>query len=324
MKSAGRHNILAISSVALLVVAVASLAAVPSAAAKALSLQITKSSTNITVPPVSSGTIGSFFSTSQYLTGSCRSGARSLAPGIISANRPIASQSHGPSVVSGFGVGEAGKASFQLQTLCATGGTSTSVRTIRTPGRHVPGLGRRIGGMSTGRTTAVAACPRKYIALGAPLSSEFGPVFGSLESKPEGRNWRVVMNDVPDILLGNRVVPAYADAACLHTKHVKNVNTEKATTTGLHAGNAASVSVPCKSGRRPLGWGVHLQPYSRSSFTNGGRWLIPTVAKAQFNRSSIAFSFTLPEGALPAGQNGLSVADATQTAYVVCGQLTGK
>lgn len=291
-------------------------------AAKPLTLRIATTTKTVTVPKSSS--LGAYFDYSQQVAAKCRSNERSIAPGITSAPRPMASQSFGYNTVSAFAVGQPGKVTFKLQALCAKGGTSSSVVTKRVAGKHVAGIEGTVAGYTTGRTTATASCGKGKIALGTPFANEFAPVLGRLTSKPIGSSsWRVEAHNVPDTLAVSTAM-AYADVACVSTKHVKNRALVTKSTTGLHSAMSASLTAACTGGRRPLGWGVDLQPYTRSSYANDGRSWIPTVTKAQLSGSRLSVTFALPDGASTGAANGLSESELKQTVYLVCGTLTGK
>jgi hypothetical protein len=310
-----------VAALALAALAVPATAA--AAPAKPLKLRLATTTKTITIPE--SDAIGGVFADSQRLSAKCKQTERPVAPGLISAPRPIAAQSFGFANISAFGVGQPGRVRFALQALCASGGSSTSVTSKRVEGRHVPGTDDSIGGLTTGRTTATARCGTGKIAIGAPLSQEFAPGLGRFVSKPLSPSaWQVQAFRVPDQLAANRNVPAFADVSCIGGRHIKLYQVVSATTTALHTATSATLTVQCPGARRPLGWGVDLRPYSLQVGTQDGRWLIPTVSRAQLTASSVAFALTLPEGATPAADHGLAEADVTQTVYVVCGALTGR
>jgi len=314
-----RRCAVAIAIAALAVPATA--AAAP--AAKPLKLRLATSTKTVTIPATNA--IGGVFADSQRVVAACKQTERSVAPGLVAAPRPLAGQSFGFATVSAFATGQPGRVRFGLQALCASGGSATSVTTKRVEGRHVPGTDASIGGLTTGRTTATARCGAGRVAIGAPLSQEFAPGLGRFVSRPlSAAVWQVQAFRVPDTLAANRTVPAYADVACVAARHVKLYQVVSATTADLHMATSATLTVQCPGARRPLGWGVDLRPYALQLGTQDGRWLLPTVSRAQLTAKAVAFALTLPEGATPAAEHGLAMGDVTQTVYVVCGALTGK
>ena len=288
------------------------------AASGAMKVRIAKPVARVTIP--SSTAVGNVFAESQRVSTVCRSGELALAPGILDAPRHIVGQSFGPSAVGAYATGAKGPATLKLQLLCAKGANITHKRV---EGKTRPS--GAAGGAGTFTTTATANCGRKRYAIGAPLSQEFSPGMGRFASKPSGASrWQVTVEGIPSSFPFDTAVPAYADVACVPKRALKSVATIDASTSGLVAAASAEVKLTCTSGRRPVGWGVDLRPFTRSTFSpSSDGWVLPVVRKAAFDGSSMTFAFDLPPGARTGGENGLGAADVTQTAYVVCGKLAG-
>lgn len=284
----------------------------PTTAAHAkLKLRLTAPSASVQLPATDA--LGSVFDESQRFSTRCRANERAISPGIVDAPRHIVSQSFGPSAVGGFAVGAPGKVRLRLQLLCASGANVTHTRV---PAKTVP------TGSSTLRATAKARCPGGRVSLGAPLSQEFSPGLGRFTSRPVGKGgWETIVEGIPTTFPLDQIEPAYADFACVPAKSLKSVTTEQASTQDLHAATSATLTVKCGGGRRAVGWGVDLQPFTRSRWnTATAGWVLPLVRKATLSASAVAFTFEIPAGGSPGGANGLSAADVTQTAYVRCGK----
>ncbi|HWK27067.1 MAG TPA: hypothetical protein VNS09_10905 [Solirubrobacter sp.] len=276
-----------------------------------LKLRLAASSASVQLP--ASDSLGNVFDDAQRFSTACRANERAISPGIVDASRHIVGQSFGPSAVGGFAVGAPGQVRLRLQVLCASGANVTHTRV---PSTTVP------TSATTLRTTAKARCSGGRVSLGAPLSQEFSPGLGRFTSRPVGTGgWEVRIEGIPTTFPLDRAEPAYADIACVPTRVLKSVTTEQASTEDLHAATSASVTVKCGGGRRAVGWGVDLQPFTRSRWSSAtAGWVLPLVRRATLSASAVAFTFEIPPGGSPGGANGLSPAEVAQTAYVRCGK----
>jgi hypothetical protein len=265
-----------------------------------------------TVQVPASETISGFFLASQRTSTKCAANERALAPGILSSSRYLAGHSFGPAAASAFVTGEPGRAVTKLQLLCVKGGTPITHR--RVPGVTTPGVGDSLGGEASGRTVATATCPVGRIAIGAPLSQEYGPGYGALTSLPFGaRGWRVTIDNVPAQLTAANIVPAYADVACVRATQVVRVKLQRT----LSDAGAASGVVTCAGGRRPLGWGVELGEFTTSTPRDTSWWRIPLVQRAQYlGTNRMSFAFAVPSNAPESSPAGTRV-----VAHVICGKL---
>lgn len=298
-----------------LLVLLAALALAPQASAR-MSVRIAKPTERVTIP--SSTAVGTFFEESQRLSTSCRPNERALAPGILDAPRHVVAQSFGPAAVGAFATGASGRATLKLQLLCARG---SRILHKRKPGKTRPG--GTLGGSPAYVTNAKIGCGRSRYAIGAPLSQEFSPGFGRFVSKPKGpHGWQVTVERIPGTYPLSSSDPAYADVACVPKSNLKAVKVIDGSTTGLHVSRSARLRLTCPGGRRPVGWGVDLQPYTNSSFRpSDDGWLLPIVRKAAFAGKALVFQFDLPPGASTGAENGLSAAEVAQTGYAVCAKL---
>jgi hypothetical protein len=288
------------------------LVAVPQASAK-LSIRVAKPSKSVTIP--NSKALGTYFEESQRISTLCRSSELALAPGIADASRHIVGQSFGPSAVGAYATGEQGKAKLKLQLLCAKG---SKISHKRIPGKVSGSSGS--GSRAVFTATAKAGCGKSRYAIGSPLSQEFAPGLGRFASKPAGAHgWEVTVEGIPSVFPFDTTVPVYADVACVPKSSLKAVKTVDGSTTGLLSGRSATLRLSCAGGRRAVGWGVDLRPFTRSTFSpSSDGWVIPIVRKAAFAGSAVAFQFDLPPGARTGGENGMSAAEVAQTGYVVC------
>lgn len=303
------------SVVLVLLAALLALALAPQASAR-MSVRIAKPTERVTLP--GSTAIGTHFAYSQRISTSCRPNERALAPGILDAPRHIVGQSFGPSAVGAFATGVRGRVTLKLQLLCARG---SNILHKRTPGKSRPG--GTLGGRPALVTNAKVSCGRSRYAIGAPLSQEFSPGFGRFVSKPNGKHgWQVTVERVPGTYPLSTSDPAYADVACVPKANLKALTTIDRSTTGLHQGRSARLRLTCPGGRRPVGWGVDLRPYTNStSRPSDDGWLLPIVRKAAFAGRALVFQFDLPPGARTGAENGLSAADVAQTGYAVCAKV---
>ncbi len=281
-----------------------SLAAVLPASA-AMKVRLAKPKVSVTIPD--STAVGTYFEESQRSSTLCRADERALAPGIVDAPRHFVGQSFGPSAVGAWATGAKGKVKLRLQLLCARGSNIVHKRK--------PGKTRPAGSSMT--TTAKVSCGGKRVAIGAPLSQEFSPGFGRFISKPKGvSGWQVTVEGIPTSFPLESTVPAYADVACVPKSSLKSVETVDGSTGGLQGARTAKLRVACKGGRRPVGWGVDLRPFTSSLYSRADDgWALPIVRKAAFDGKGVAFQFDLPPGGV------VGAADVTQTGYVVCAKL---
>jgi hypothetical protein len=75
-------------------------------------------------------------------------------------------------------------------------------------------------------------------------------------------------------------VPVYADVACVPKSSLKAVKTIDDSTSGLLGGRTATLKLTCAGGRRAVGWGVDLRPFTRSTFSpSSDGWVLPIVRK---------------------------------------------
>lgn len=276
--------------------------AAASPAAAKTSLRIATKTATVTV-----STSGDFFGGDSRVSTVCRSGERAIAPGIVDASRHLAGQSFGPAAVGAFAVGEPGRVRLRLQTLCAKGAIVSNRR-----------VEARISGGGTSsapNVLATAKCPGGGTAIGAPLSQEFSPGRGAFSSKPAGKSqWQVLAQGVPSSFPFATAAAAYADVACLSKRSVSAAQTVSQTTGPITAAGAQA-RVACPSGKRALGWGVELRPFTLArAQPSAGGWSLPYVKQAKLSSSRVDFAFAVPTGGV------VSVA-ATQVAHVVCGKL---
>lgn len=294
--------------------ALVALVAVPQASAK-LTIRVAKPTERVTIP--SSSAIGTYFEESQRISTTCRSRELALAPGLVDVPRHIVSQSFGPSAVGAFATGAQGRPKLKFQLLCAKGS--------RIGHKRVPGKvrGRSGSGSRTSYTaTARANCGKRRYAIGAPLSQEFSPGFGRFASRPVGTHaWEATVEGIPSTFPFDTTAAVYADVACVPKSSLKAVKTVDGSTSGLLQARTAKLRLRCGGGRRAVGWGVDLRPFTRSTFSpSSDGWAIPIVRKAAFAGGSVAFQFDLPPGARTGAENGLSADEVAQTGYVVCGK----
>jgi hypothetical protein len=254
------------------------------------------------VAPLSNGEVTLPYA--QSVSMACRPNERAIAPGIASATHYLTAQSFGPAAVSSIVVGPKGRAVSRLQALCLRNGR---VVNRRVEGRLVPG----ISGSGFGRVTARAACPRGFVASGAPLSQDYAPGFGAFTSVPQGpRGWRVVVDRAPDGLAATSSPGAFADVACVKARGA-SVVVKRGT---IAASGALSITATCGRGRA-LGWGVDLGAYTQRMTSFDGRWATPIVTRAAFTSARrMAFQFRLPAGADAASGAGTPV-----SVHLVCG-----
>jgi hypothetical protein len=254
------------------------------------------------VAPLANGEITLPYS--QVVSMACRPNERAISPGIASATHYLTAQSFGPAAVSSIVVGPKGRAVSRLQALCLRNGR---VVNRRVEGRLVPG----ISGSGFGRVTARAACPRGFVASGAPLSQDYAPGFGAFTSVPQGpRGWRVVVDRAPDGLAATSSPGAFADVACVKARGA-SVVVKRGT---IAASGALSITATCGRGRA-LGWGVDLGAYTQRMTSFDGRWATPIVTRAAFTSARrMAFQFRLPAGADAASGAGTPV-----SVHLVCG-----
>jgi hypothetical protein len=294
---------------------VALLSLAPGAPAR-MKIRVAKPTETVRIPQ--STAVGTYFEESQRISTKCRANERALAPGILDAPRHVVAQSFGPSAVGAFATGIKGRVRLKLQLLCARG---SGIVHRRKPGRTRPG--GTLGGSPALVSSARIGCGKRRYAIGAPLSQEFSPGFGRFVSKPAGlHGWQATVEGIPSTFPLQSVDPVYADVACVPKSSLARVQTIDGSTQALHRQRTAKLRLTCKGGRRPVGWGVDLRPFTRSphSAANDG-WLLPIVRKAAFKRRSVVFQFDLPPGAATGAGNGLSAADVAQTGYAVCAKL---
>lgn len=287
---------------ALLTAVVLLTASTAAQAATAPSARLATQTFATSVAPLSNGEVTLPYS--QSVSIACRPNERAIAPGIASATHYLTAQSFGPAAVSSIVVGPKGRAVSRLQVLCLRNGR---VVNRRAEGRLVPG----ISGSGFGRVTATAACPRGFIASGAPLSQDYAPGFGAFTSVPNGpRGWRVVVHKAPDALAATGSPGAFADVACVKARGSSVVVRRGA----IGANGTLSMAATCGRGRA-LGWGVDLGAYTDRMTSFDGRWATPVVTKAAFaSARAMAFQFRLPAGVDPATGAGTPVA-----AHLICG-----
>lgn len=298
--------------VVLVVAGLTALVAVPQASAK-LSIRVAKPTESVTIP--SSTALGTYFEESQRISTTCRGNELALAPGLVDVPRHIVGQSFGPSAVGAYAAGEKGNVKLKLQLLCAKG---SKISHKRVPGKVSGSTGS--GSRATFTATGKAGCGKSRYAIGSPLSQEFSPGFGRFVSKPAGAHgWEVTVEGIPSVFPFDTTAPLYADVACVPKSSLKAVKTIDGSTDGLLQGRSATLRLSCDGGRRAVGWGVDLRPFTRSTFSpSSDGWAIPIVRKAAFAGSAVAFQFDLPPGARTGAENGMSAAEVTQTGYVVC------
>jgi hypothetical protein len=300
-------------AVALVILAVlTALVAVPQASAK-LSIRVAKPVKSVTIP--NSTAIGTYFQESQRVSTVCRSKELALAPGLIDVPRHIVGQSFGPSAVGAYATGEKGKLKRKFQLHCAKG---SKISHKRIPGKVRGSSGT--GSRATYTATAKAGCGKKRYAIGSPLSQEFAPGFGRFASKPAGPHaWEATVEGIPSVFPFDTTVPVYADVACVPKSSLKAVTTIDDSTSGLLGARTATLKLNCAGGRRAVGWGVDLRPFTRSTFSaSSDGWALPIVRKAAFAGGSVSFQFDLPPGARTGAENGLTADEVAQTGYVVC------
>lgn len=295
-----------------LLAALVALVAVPQASAK-LSIRVAKPVKSVTIP--SSTAIGTYFQESQRVSTVCRSKELALAPGLVDVPRHIVAQSFGPSAVGAYATGVRGKAKLKFQLLCAKG---SKISHKRVPGKVRGSSGS--GSRAVYTATARAGCGKKRYAIGSPLSQEFSPGFGRFASKPAGPHaWEATVEGIPSVFPFEAAVPVYADVACVPKSSLKAVTTIDDSTSGLLGARTATLKLTCAGGRRAVGWGVDLRPFTRSTFSpSSDGWALPIVRKAAFAGGSVSFRFDLPPGARTGAENGLTADEVAQTGYVVC------
>lgn len=292
-----------VSSFLLLLLGALALPAVAPAAK--LKLRIAKPTVRTVIPDSNPS---SYFDYSQSFSTSCRGKELALSPGIVDSSRHIASQSFGPSAISGFTVGLKGRVNTKLQIVCARGAKITHRR------KETKMTG---GGSTTSFNFAgTSGCGKKGIAIGAPLSQDFSPGIGRFLSRPtKSGGWEVRVENVGSTFPFDSAVPAYVDHACVPRKNLGQVSIEVGKTNALMTANTAKVNVICKGARRAIGWGVDLRPLPRITHSAGkDGWGIPFMRKAQIAGKRVEFVFERPPG--------ISVSNTYvvgQTAYVVCG-----
>lgn len=271
--------------------------------AAALKIRVAKPAPTVKIP--TSNAVGNYFDDSQRASTTCRGRERALAPGIADAPRHLVGQSFGPQAVSAWATGAEGRVKLRLQLLCARG---ASISHRRKPGRTRPVGSTRL------TSTATVGCGRKRIAIGAPLSQEFSPGFGRFASKPRGASgWQVTVEAIPSTFPFQTTAPAYADVACVPKRSLKAVKVVERSTKALASASSAELQVPCRGGRRAVGWGVEQLPFTASTYGRAADgWALPIVRKAAFSGNGMAFRFDLPPGAR------VSASDVTQTVYVIC------
>lgn len=289
-----------------LLLVLAGLLALPAVAPAAkLKLRIAKPTVRTVIPDSNPS---SYFDYSQSFSTSCRGKERALSPGVIDSSRHIASQSFGPSAVSGFTVGLKGRLTTKLQIVCARGVNITHRRkeTKMTGG----------GSASSFNYAGRSGCGKKGIAIGAPLAQAFSPGDGRLLSRPtKNGGWEVRIEGIPSTFPFDSDTPAWVDHACVPKKNLRQVAIEEGKTDALMTATTAKLNVTCKGARRAIGWGVDLKPLPRTSYSAGkDGWGIPFMRKAQIAGKRVQFIFQRPPGIRVSNANVVS-----QTAYVVCG-----